>query len=122
MFIIRAWSFWLSILYQFGLLLYCRYFDVKIELDTCVGSWLYFYDILLGYCGVFWAILCCFRESNGHCFCPLFVSYYVNSIQIWKFLFVGHYAGEIFVKSLLPYLLIICEAMKFLALLQAYSI
>ena len=65
-----------------------------------------------------WAILCCFRAL----FCPPFVSYYVNFIQIWKFHFVGHYAGEIFVKSLLPYLLIICEAMKFLALLRAYLI
>ena len=46
----------------------------------------------------------------------------MNFIQIWKFHFVGHYAGEIFVKSLLPDLLIICEAMKFLALLWAYLI
>ena len=81
-FLIRAWSFRLSILYQFGLLLYSRYVDVKIELDKCVGLWLYLYDRLLGYCGVFRAILCCFKESNGHCFCPPFVSYCVNSIQI----------------------------------------
>ena len=51
-FLIRAWCFRLSILYQFGFLLYCRQLDVKIDLDTCVGLWLSFYDRLLGYCGV----------------------------------------------------------------------
>ena len=50
---VRVWCFRLSILYQFGLLLYCRHLDVKIELDTCIGSWLYFFDRLLVFCGVF---------------------------------------------------------------------
>ena len=71
-FLIRAWSFRLSILYQFGLLLYCRYFDVKIELDTCVGSWLSFNNILLGYCGV------------SRLFCVLFMHFFLSSV--WELL------------------------------------
>ena len=46
----------------------------------------------------------------------------MNIMQIWKFHLVGNYAGEIFVKILLPDLLIICEAMKFLALFLFYFI
>ena len=85
-FLIRAWCLQLSILYQFGLLLYCIHLDVKIELDTCFGLWLYFCDRLLGYCGVFRAILCCFREFDGHCFCPPFGSCCLNSMQIGNFI------------------------------------
>ena len=77
-FLIRTWCFQLSILYQFGLLVYCRNLDVKIELDTCVGSWLSFYDRLLGYCGVS-RLFCVIFE---YCFCPPFGSCCVNSIQI----------------------------------------
>ena len=51
-FLIRAWCFRLSILYQFGLPLYCRHLDVKIDLNICIGFWLYFYDRLLVFCGV----------------------------------------------------------------------
>ena len=51
-FLTRAWCFPLSILYQFGLLLYSRHLDVKMELDTCIGLWLYFCDKLLVYCDV----------------------------------------------------------------------
>ena len=46
----------------------------------------------------------------------------MKSIQTWKCHFVGHYAAIFYIKILLSDLLIICEAMKFLALLWAYPI
>lgn len=48
---VRVWCFRLSISYQFGMLLYFRVLDVKIELNISIGSWLNFYDRLLVFCG-----------------------------------------------------------------------
>ena len=64
-FLIRVWCFRLSILYQFGLRMYCKHLDIKIKLDTCIGLWLYFCDRLLVFCGVSELFRVVFRSPMG---------------------------------------------------------
>ena len=111
-FLITAWCFRLSISYQFGLFLYCRHLDVEIELDTCVGSWLYLCDRLLGYCSVYGLFCVIFKRLMGIVFvlrlgAVVWTLYRYGNLILWDIML-----EKILLKSLLSDLLIICGAIN----------